>query len=93
MLNPHLQLLHPPQELKLQELRLGIIDAEATAMGGAYKSKDLLRWSEINTFRIQKQIARAHIDSMSESLGKVKTSGKATHRSNLLTTWMAYRGQ
>ena len=49
---------------------MGVIDPEATAMGGAYKPRDLLRWSELNTFRIQKQIAQAHIDSIAESLWK-----------------------
>ena len=42
-LNSHLQVLHPPMELQLDELRMGDIDPEAAAMGGAYKTKDLLR--------------------------------------------------
>lgn len=67
-LTPHLQLLRAPPELTMTKLQIGDIAPEAEAQGGAYRTTDLLRWAELNSYRIQRRIAKQHVSGFSQGL-------------------------
>jgi hypothetical protein len=67
-LNPHLQLLNAPPELQLDRLKLPEFSPEKEASGGAYKTEDLLRWAEENTWRVSRRITRQHVGRFDKSI-------------------------